>query len=47
MGHRYDEVKYQGETGVQTPFNVSNQLATIIGTAKGEQVSNLQVIRKM
>jgi hypothetical protein len=35
------------ETRVQTPFNISNQLATIIDTAKGELVSIMQVIRKL
>ena len=31
------------KTGIQAPLNVSDQLAKIIGTAKGEQVSRPQV----
>merc|ERR1712083_254576 len=30
------------KTGIQMPLNVSNELAKIIGTAKGEQVSRPQ-----
>merc|ERR1712212_263676 len=34
------------KTGIQMPLNVSNELAKIIGTAKGEQVSRPQVLKK-
>merc|ERR1711913_127899 len=34
-------------TWVQKPLNVSNELAKIIGTAKGEQVSRPQVVKKL
>ena len=47
MGHRYDEVKYHKKTGAQAPLDISDQLAKIIGTAKREQVSDLQVIKKL
>merc|ERR1712203_946764 len=35
------------KTGIQMPLNVSNELAKIIGTAKGEQVSRPQVVKKL
>merc|ERR1712243_83379 len=34
-------------TGLQMPLNVSPELALIIGTKKGEQVSRPQVIKKL
>ena len=35
------------KTGIQKPLNVSDELAKIIGTAKGEQVSRPQVVKKL
>ena len=35
------------KTGIQMPLDVSPQLAKIIGTAKGEQVSRPQVVKKL
>merc|ERR1711862_1029144 len=34
-------------TGLQMPLNISPELAKIIGTKKGEQVSRPQVIKKL
>merc|ERR1712210_181945 len=34
-------------TGLQMPLNISSELAKIIGTKKGEQVSRPQVIKKL
>merc|ERR1712058_82926 len=35
------------KTGLQAPLDISDDLAKIIGTAKGEQVSRPQVIKKL
>ena len=35
------------QTGLQKPLNVSDTLAKIIGTKKGEQVSRPQVVMKL
>merc|ERR1712173_503360 len=35
------------KTGIQAPLKVSDQLSKIIGTAKGEQVSRPQVVKKL
>merc|ERR1711934_642493 len=35
------------KTGLMAPMDVSTELAKIIGTAKGEQVSRPQVIKKL
>ena len=35
------------QTGLQKPLNVSDILAKIIGTKKGEQVSRPQVVMKL
>merc|ERR1711929_70149 len=34
-------------TGLQMPLNISPELAKIIGTKKGEQVSRPQVVKKL
>ena len=34
-------------TGLQMPLDISTELAKIIGTKKGEQVSRPQVIKKL
>ena len=35
------------KTGLQAPLDVSDELAKIIGTAKGEQISRPQVLKKL
>ena len=35
------------KTGLQAPLDVSDDLAKIIGTAKGEQISRPQVVKKL
>merc|ERR1712098_873800 len=35
------------KTGIQMPLDVSAELAKIIGTGKGEQVSRPQVVKKL
>merc|ERR1712168_431050 len=41
------EMSSPKKTGIQAPLDVSDQLAKIIGTAKGEQVSRPQVVKKL
>merc|ERR1712082_156015 len=50
MGVRLNTMSEKPEkkmTGLQMPLNVSPELAKIIGTKKGEQVSRAQVIKKL